>query len=72
MTSHPFYMEDFYRKKRKKIPMLEDELLQKLFLATYTMRIAQKKYFKHRNSVDLEKAKDAEFYVDTILYELNE
>lgn len=71
MTSHPFYMEEFYRKKRERIPMLENELLQNLFLATYNMRIAQKAYFKHRNSMDLEKAKNAECYVDTILKELD-
>lgn len=72
MTFHPFYMERFYAKKRQNIPFYIDELLHTLFLATNDMRIAQKAYFQSRCSIDLQKSKNTEYYVDAILREIDQ
>lgn len=65
-------MERFYVKKRENRRLCIDELYYTLFLAVNDMRIAQKVYFKSRCSMDLQKAKNAECYVDAILQEIDQ
>lgn len=48
----------------------EEELLNLLYLATKTMRSAQKKYFSQRLNANLESAKQAERDVDKVLAQL--